>query len=46
MMHLIRLYLIGKDLNATGQIITYREKEHDMLMSIRNGEYMTADGKM
>lgn len=45
MMHLIRLYLMGKDLNATGQIITYREKEHDMLMSIRNGEYMTADGK-
>ena len=45
MMHLVRLYLMGKDLNASGQIITYREKEHDILMSIRNGEYMTEDGK-
>ncbi len=45
MMHLVRLYLMGTDLNATGQIITYREKEHDILMSIRNGEYMTEDGK-
>lgn len=50
MMHLIRLYLMGTDLNATdlnatGRIITYREKEHDMLMSVRNGEYMTLDGK-
>lgn len=40
-----RLYLMGKDLNASGQIITYREKEHDILMSIRNGEYMSEDGK-
>ena len=45
MMHLVRLYLMGKDLNASGQIITYREKEHDILMSIRNGEYMAEDGK-
>ena len=44
-MHLVRLYLMGTDLNTTGQIITYRKKEHDILMSIRNGEYMTADGK-
>ena len=36
---------MGTDLNAIGQIIIYREKEHDMLMSIRNGEYMTEDGK-
>lgn len=42
---LVILYLMGTDLNAIGQIITYREKEHDMLMSIRNGEYMTEDGK-
>lgn len=44
MMHLIRLYLMGIDLNAEGKIITYREKEHDLLMSIRNGDYMTEDG--
>lgn len=44
MMHLIRLYLMGTDLNAGRGIVTYREKEHDMLMDIRNGKYMTSDG--
>lgn len=44
MMHLIRLYLMGIDLNTTGQIITFRKNEHDMLMSIRNGEYTLDDG--
>lgn len=44
MMHLIRLYLMGIDLNESARIITYREKEHDLLMSIRNGEYMYGDG--
>lgn len=43
MMHLIRLYLTGKDLNEGKGIVTYREKEHDMLMSIRNGDYLTSD---
>jgi hypothetical protein len=43
-MHLIRLYLMGSDLNSTGQIVTYREKEHNLLMDIRNGKYMTGDG--
>jgi predicted nucleotidyltransferase len=43
-MHLIRLYFMGTDLNATGEIITYREKEHDLLMSIRNGEFLSEDG--
>lgn len=45
MMHLIRLYLMGTDVNSGNGIITYREKEHDMLMDIRNGKYMTSDGK-
>ena len=44
MMHLIRLYLMGIDLNKTGEIITYRSKEHDLLMDIRNGKYMYGDG--
>lgn len=44
MMHLIRLYLMGIDLNTTGQIIVKRVKEHDLLMSIRNGEFITEDG--
>lgn len=43
-MHLIRLYLMGSDLNKYGKIVTYREKEHALLMNIRNGKYMTGDG--
>jgi hypothetical protein len=45
MMHLIRLYLMGFDLCTKGEIVTYREKEHDMLMDVRNGKYMTSDGR-
>jgi len=40
MMHLIRLYLMCFDILENGQIITYREKEHDFLMKIRNGGYL------
>lgn len=40
MMHLIRLYLMCIDILEKGEIITYREKEHDMLMSIRGGAYL------
>lgn len=36
MMHLIRLYLMCIDILERKEIITYREKEHDLLMSIRN----------
>lgn len=35
-MHLIRLYYTGIDILRHHQIVTYREKEHDLLMSIRN----------
>lgn len=37
-MHLMRLYFMGIDILKNGEINTYREKEHDYLMSIRNGE--------
>lgn len=40
MMHLIRLYCMCLDILNDHQIITYREKEHDLLMSIRNGDYL------
>lgn len=43
MMHLIRLYLMGIDILQDGEIITYREKEHDLLMDIRNGKYLKDD---
>lgn len=40
MMHLIRLYMMCLDILENKKIVTYREKEHDLLMSIRNGDYL------
>ena len=40
MMHLVRLYYMGIDILRDGKINTYREKEHDLLMDIRNGKYL------
>lgn len=40
MMHLIRLYMMCLDILENEKIVTYREKEHDLLMNIRNGEFM------
>ena len=39
-MHLIRLYMMCIDILEREEIITYREKEHDLLMRIRNGEFL------
>lgn len=44
-MHLLRLYMMCEDLLLDGKIVTYREKEHDLLMDIRNGKYLGEDGK-
>lgn len=43
-MHLIRLYLMCLDILEKEDIITYREKDRDLLMSIRHGEYQLEDG--
>lgn len=40
MCHLVRLYLMCFDILEKGEIITFREQEHDLLMSIRNGDYL------
>ena len=40
MCHLVRLYLMCFDILEKGEIITYRDKEHDLLMDIRNGKYL------
>lgn len=45
MMHLLRLYIMCIDILEKGKVITYREKEHDLLMSIRNGEYLDKDNQ-
>jgi len=44
MMHLIRLYHMGIEILKTGEINTYRESDHDLLMDIRNGKYMDENG--
>lgn len=45
MMHLVRLYLMGTYLNESATIKTYIDgPDHEMLMDIRNGKYMTGDG--
>lgn len=40
MCHLIRLYLMCFDILENGEIITFRKKDHDFLMDIRNGKYL------
>ena len=45
-MHLLRLYMMAIDLLKSGEIITYRTEEHDLLMDIRNGKYSNEDGMM
>ena len=40
MTHLIRLYMMCLDILERGEIVTYREAEHDLLMDIRNGKYL------
>lgn len=45
MMHLVRLYMMLLDILEKEEIITYRESEHQLLMSIRNGDFLTKDNK-
>lgn len=40
MMHLIRLYMMCLDILESEEINTFREKEHDLLMDIRNGKFL------
>ncbi|MDE7283041.1 MAG: nucleotidyltransferase domain-containing protein [Lachnospiraceae bacterium] len=43
-MHLIRLFMMALDILEKGEINTYREKEHDLLMDIRFGKCQKEDG--
>ena len=43
-MHLVRLYLMCFDILEKEKIVTYREKDRDFLLSIRNGYFMNEDG--
>ena len=43
-MHLVRLFMMAIDILEKGEINTYREKEHDLLLSIRKGDFQKDDG--
>lgn len=43
-MHLVRLFMMALDILEKGEIHTYREKEHNLLMDIRSGKYQKEDG--
>lgn len=43
MAHLIRLYMMCIDILEQEEIITYRGYEHDLLISVRNGEYLDSN---
>lgn len=43
-MHLIRLFMMAIDILENKEIVTYRTKEHDLLMDIRGGKYQNNDG--
>lgn len=43
MMHLIRLYMMCLDILENEEIVTFREKEHNLLMDIRNGKYLDSN---
>jgi len=40
LMHTVRLMYMVIDMLENKQIVTYREKEHDILMDIRNGKFV------
>lgn len=46
MMHLVRLYLMCLDILENEEIVTYRDKEHDFLMEIRNGKFLTSEDQV
>ncbi len=43
-MHLIRLYLMAIEILEDGQVNTFRDKDREMLLEIRNGKYQLEDG--
>lgn len=45
MCHLVRLYYMCFDILEKETVITYREKEHDLLMDIRNEKYLDSNNQ-
>ena len=45
MAHLLRLYMMCIDILETEEVITFRDKEHDLLMRVRNGEFLDSNSQ-
>lgn len=45
-MHLLRLYYMCFDILEREEIVTYRDKEHDLLMRCRAGEFLKEDNSV
>ena len=43
MMHLVRLYYMAFDILEQEKVVTRRDEEHDLLMAIRNGEFLIGE---
>ena len=37
--------MMCEDLLLKGEVVTFRDKEHNLLMDIRNGKYLGEDGR-
>lgn len=46
MVHPVRLYFTAADILMNHEVKIYRESEHDILMNIRNGEWLTKNGEI
>jgi predicted nucleotidyltransferase len=44
-MHLVRLFMMAIDILTLEEVRTYREEEHELLLSIRRGDYQKEDGR-
>lgn len=45
MAHLLRLYMMCIDILEKEEVITFRDKEHDLLMRVRNGEFLDSSSQ-
>lgn len=45
MAHLLRLYMMCIDILEKEEVITFRDKEHDLLMRVRNGEFLDSNSQ-
>ena len=45
MCHTLRLYIMCIDILEKEEVITFRDVEHDLLMRVRNGEFLDSNSQ-